>query len=618
MDRQSWQEERIQKAATDWRIFREVLRPKKQWGDHFYTTCEAVDPTQAVENHFRGVFVSPDQEGLDEDIQAMIDPLMDREGSPLTLEEVKAAVCAGKPGKSIGPDAVPVELLQALVQDPGGLQGLTSFYQSVYASANIPSDWSRSVLSLLPKTNLPAAASDLRPIALSSHIGKTFSKILLARAGHCLKARHPQQLASPGRQPADMIYAARFVSSLCREWRTKGIMAKLDLRRAFDSVDRRALSRKILEWMQHDHPREAACFLALMKQNQLTIALPWGEQVDITSGVGVRQGSVESPGLFSKLIDDILGQVCEAHTPRLFPDMTCNTVAFMDDVLTWHPEGDSLGIFLRLLLPALRAFGLTLQPAKCQLMLMAGAVDPGIVLDGVRMVPLREDEPLFVMHLPITPLISDLDAAVCLLDRARGKFHSLLPVLSAGTSLAARLQLLDTVVLATFKWVVGVLFPSNKVQQTVNYMQCRCVRSMMGIKRRSGELWVQYEQRSLRLARLMIWKHRGLRWGDIALQMYWRYSGHRARQDDGSVTAELTHFRTLQWWSREQQRSGGRRHGRHFPALMSAERQLAAAAGDENWRDVARDRALWKQKEGVWTRRMAVPWSSMRQPALGM
>ena len=415
-----------------------------------------------------------------------------------------------------------------------------------------------------------------------------------------------------------MIYAARFVTSLCREWRTKGVMAKLDLRRAFDSVDRRALSRKILEWMQHDHPREAACFLALMKQNQLTIALPWGEQVDIQSGVGVRQGSVESPGLFSKLIDDVLGQVCAAHGPRLFPDMQNNTAAFMDDVLTWHPEGDSLGDFLRLLLPALQAFGLTLQPAKCQLMLMAGAADPGIVLEGVRMVPLREDEPLFVTHLPITTQISDLEIAVCLLDRARGKFHSLLPVLTAGTSLAARLQLLDTVVLATFKWVVGVLFPSSKVQQAVNYMQCRCVRSMMGVKRGRDELWVQYEQRSLRLARLMIWKHRGLRWGDIALQMFWRYSGHRARQEEGSVTAELTHFRTLQWWSREQRLSGGLRHRRHFPALMSAERQVAAAAGGENWRDIARHRVLWKQKEGTWLQRMAVPWSSLRQLALGM
>ena len=525
---------------------------------------------------------------------------------------------SAKPGKSIGPDGVSGELLQAIAADPHGLSELTSFYQQVYDAATVPQDWSRSILSLLPKKRLPSVASDLRPIALSSHIGKTFSKILLARAGHCLEAKHAQQLASPGRQAADVVFAARHVSSLCREWRQKGIMAKLDLRRAFDSVDRRALSYKILEWMQEDHPREAACFLALMKQNQLLIALPWGDEVAIDSGVGVRQGSVESPGLFSRLIDDVLGQVCAQRSQRLFPDMLDTTAAFMDDVLTWHPEGDSLSCFLNLLLPALRAFGLELQPAKCQIMLMAGASDPGIVLEGVRLVPLQEGEPLFVTHLPITTQISDLDIVICLLDKARNKFHALLPVLSSGASLAARLQLLDVTVLSTFKWVVGVLFPSSKVQQVVNHFQCRCVRSMMNIKCRRDELWVQYEQRSLRLARLMIWKHRGQRWGDIALQMFWRYTGHRARQEAGSVTAGLTNFRTLPWWSRQQQLSGGARHRRHYPALMSAERQVAAAAGGEEWRQIARDRVGWRQREREWLDRVSVPWTSLRQPALGM
>ena len=124
LDRQSWQEERLKRAATDWRVFREVLRPKRQWGDHFYTTCEAIDPTQAVENHFHGVLVSPDQAGLDEDIQAMIDPLMAHEGTPISQDEVRAAVCAGRSGKSIGPDAVPVELLQALCRIRKGAIGL--------------------------------------------------------------------------------------------------------------------------------------------------------------------------------------------------------------------------------------------------------------------------------------------------------------------------------------------------------------------------------------------------------------------------------------------------------------------------------------------------------------
>ena len=90
--------------------------------------------------------------------------------------------------------------------------------------------------------------------------------------------------------------------------------------------------------------------------------------------------------------------------------------------------------------------------------------------------------------------------------------------------------MLRAVVFGCIRWVVGILFPSKQLQAMLNHFECLCVRKMMGIRRGGSELWVDYEQRSLRAARGMIHRHMGLRWGDEFVKAYWTYTGHRIRE----------------------------------------------------------------------------------------
>ena len=444
----------------------------------------------------------------------------------------------------VGPDLVSAEFLLALSQAPGGLQALTAMFQEVYDSARLPSDWSISVLALFPNQVQPTTPSQLRPIALSSHTGKVFSRIMLARVGGCLEATGPQQMATRGRQSADMVWVAKHLFSLSREWRVPAIAVKLDIRRAFDSV--------ILSWVAADFPREAACFVAMLELNQLLLMLPWDEEVVIRSGVGVRQGSTESPCFFSKLMDDILAEVCGRQNTFLLEGMSDCAVAFMDDVLGWFPNAQSVRAFFQDLVPLLRSFGLSLQPSKCQLALLGGAADPGVLIDGVPLTPLAPDEPLYVMHVPVHTQLNDVDLIIYMIDKAKGTFYSLLPVLTSKASLHWRLRLLDKTVLSAMQWVLGVVYPGPKVQTLLNHFQYRCVRTLLGCNRRANELWLDYELRTIRLSRLMVWRHLGRRCGDFALQLHWTYIGHRIRQR-GVV---LAHFRGLDWWLRRRWLAG--------------------------------------------------------------
>ena len=147
-----------------------------------------------------------------------------------------------------------------------------------------------------------------------------------------------------------------------------------------------------------------------------------------------------------------------------------------------------------------------------------------------------------------------------LLDRARSKFFGILHILTSNAPLKSRMRVLRTVVYGVLRWVVGILFPSKRLQVMLNQFECSCVRKMMGFKRRPGEFWIDFEQRSLRAARAMIFHHVGERWGDEFVKAYWTYTGHRVREGvkpNASVVGKLSWRRGLEWWRQQQERDGG-------------------------------------------------------------
>ena len=52
-------------------------------------------------------------------------------------------------------------------------------------------------------------------------------------------------------------------------------MLKLDLRRAFDSVSRKKLAHRIVDWAAADYPFEARCLVRLLASTEVILALLW-------------------------------------------------------------------------------------------------------------------------------------------------------------------------------------------------------------------------------------------------------------------------------------------------------------------------------------------------------
>ena len=81
-------------------------------------------------------------------------------------------------------------------------------------------------------------------------------------------------------------------------------------------------------------------------------------------------------------------------------------------------------------------------------------------------------------------------------------------------------------------------------------------------------------------------------------------------------SVQLDEWRQLGWWLREQSRPQGVRHrGRFFERLLPREQQLNNAAGGD-YRIIAQNRDIWREREQVYIQNMDVKWASGRQDSL--
>ena len=137
------------------------------------------------------------------------------------------AIMVEKNGKAVGPDLIPNEILKAIARCDASLDALCSFFNEIVQSGSIPEDWDKSVATLIPKLSPSSEANHLRPITLSSHVAKTFARMLLGRMESDLRPRGPKQFACAGRQPAEMASLATHVVHLSGSGKQTAIHSSL-------------------------------------------------------------------------------------------------------------------------------------------------------------------------------------------------------------------------------------------------------------------------------------------------------------------------------------------------------------------------------------------------------
>ena len=402
-EKQQWKGERIERASSDWKLKKALTKTKPAWGDEFLARAEGEDPVEDVVDHFRRVFHDQGVGDVGPKLEQVVAGVTEgKTMEPFSGEEVRRAVMQGHSGKAVGPDLVPVEVLKAMVTCRNSLTALCNFFSGILASGATPVEWDRSVATLIPKLAVPTEAKHLRPITLASHVAKSFARLLLIRMEPYLRPRGPKQFACKGRQPAEVAWLVTYVTHLSREWNKDCYMLKLDLARAFDTTHRVRLAERVVQWTGEALPFETVSLIRMLASADLILSLPW-KDVGICANTGVKQGATESPILFGRLIDEVLTSIQVQHEGEVIEGLGCDGSAFMDDVVTWKGDVDSMQRFVNLLLPKLAVFGLKVNPLKSKLLVIRGSRQVSLRLDNQEIKPMAETDVFTVLNLPIHP-----------------------------------------------------------------------------------------------------------------------------------------------------------------------------------------------------------------------
>ena len=241
-------------------------------------------------------------------------------------------------------------------------------------------------------------------------------------------------------------------------------------------------------------------------------------------------------------------------------------------------------------------------------------------ISGQLISAVSDDQGLSVMGLALRPGLTALDAVSQLVHKARKKFWACRDLLLSHAPLRRRIALLYRTVWGCMAWVIGAFMPSSQSLHFLNSFLYTLLVQMCHIKRRPGELFVDFKARSLRTARYLLQQSGFERWSTMHLRLAWRYAGHRSRgillQTPGAAAC-LTHFRTPEWWLAQQSIVTGLRHKRrHYPRITLEERMLSSVFKGQDWRPHAEHRGHWKSLECEFVRLHDCSWASLQQLAL--
>ena len=302
--RKAWEGQRIKDAMEgDWEQVRKLRAVKNTgWDVHYAEQQETKGAHQSIHDHLEKIYSTgnqlPDLTPWQGDVQAF------------TEDELKNALSAGHRNKAVGVDLTSHELLQGICSTPGGLTHLLEFYNGILCTAEIPSDWNRAIMVVIPKVTFPSQPGELRPLSMGSAAAKVFARMLLTRSEPLIKLKGPEQCSGKGRQACDFIFVVSRLMQLEQEWKQGACWLKVDLAKAFDTVNRRVLTEKLLQRM--GMCPEYRCWYNLLQGTDAVLQTGWDCSI-LEMHDGIKQGAIESPAFFSFLAETCLREASDRY-----------------------------------------------------------------------------------------------------------------------------------------------------------------------------------------------------------------------------------------------------------------------------------------------------------------
>jgi len=318
-----------------------------------------------------------------EHVQWAVRPVQAVDGPPLgapldvnmeafTEEEVRETGKKLRKGRASGPDDIPAEYWQAVVEDSANLRWLIDFCSQCLKDARVPEAWQLSHVAAIYKKGSVGSCDNYRPISLLSVGYKLFAALLLRR----LQTAGAEELLCDSqfgfrrkRGTSDAIFAVRRHIETALAHRTGASFIALDWAKAFDSIMPEPLQTALLRFGLPE--RLVRLISNIYAQRAFKVVSGQTESTQHRQAAGISQGCPLSPFLFimvmSVIMYDTVAELTE-DSKRLMHEGRLATVLYADDTLLIGPSERSLKELLGLVAQKGQAYGLCLHWHKFQVL----------------------------------------------------------------------------------------------------------------------------------------------------------------------------------------------------------------------------------------------------------
>ena len=283
---------------------------------------------------------------------------------PISRFEICKAVDAAKLGKAAGVDEIPAEVLK----NDSVVDMLLKFCNGCFDLGRVPTEWTRGIINPIYK---PGSDDDRDPlnyrgITLISVPCKIYCSVLNARLTSWLEANDQlcdeQNGFRRGRSCEDHIYTLHTVVNDRKISRQSTYVSFIDLRKAFDTVDRTMLWFKL-----HRTGVRGKFYTALQslyQDTKCTVKVNGERTPWFRVPSGVKQGCVLSPTMFSVYINDLAVRINDARLGVSVGDAILSILLYADDIALIAPDASSLQSMLDIVAEWSNTWGLSINPRK--------------------------------------------------------------------------------------------------------------------------------------------------------------------------------------------------------------------------------------------------------------
>lgn len=247
--------------------------------------------------------------------------------------EVRAVLQTLNCKSAAGPDRITNKALRNL--NDGAITALTQYFNVCWRAGRLPKQWKTAKTVLIPKPGKPPSLENLRPISLTSCVGKVLEHVLLNRWQRYLETEelYPNTILGFRERLSTqdaMILLQHEILDVTIPTRDNRAVLGLDLQSAFDKVRHSAILAQVSRLNMGR--RSFAYIHDFLSERTATIHAGDLELPQKSLGsTGTPQGSVISPLLFNLVMIGVANRLAEIPQVR-------HTI-YADDITLWVPGG---------------------------------------------------------------------------------------------------------------------------------------------------------------------------------------------------------------------------------------------------------------------------------------